>query len=546
MGPLDLTAKPCPHCGTVVLPGLSPDPIRLQCGHCGFRFLNVPPEKLQLGTSVLLDKQQQGPWYTPQQQQQQQQQQQWTAGGDRLGSTHHSSSLSQTPADVAAAAAVGGSTVTSHAAPPHRRTAVAVQEPQTEQQQELEQLQSDRWEQQQQWYKQQQQQQQQQGRSESSSRSGIGSAVSELAASLAPSAWTRSHGSHDGSHGLRDGSHGSRGAAADRPSVSPQDILQVVAEATGIPQHLLSGFPAAAAAAAEGGPDGRQQQLPGSSATAAALQELSAVQSALLTAVQGQAAAVAAVIGALRLTRMGLAPHHSSSQGFGSSSSSLQNPTGSARPALSLLMQGPSGVGKTTMAKTLAEALLPGEPQGIVVFSCGELSERHSISRLVGAPPGYVGYGKGGLLTEALRRRPYSVVVFDDVERAHPDVVGLLLQVCGRGGQKKGGGSGRGGEGGCECCLMMWRGLTLMSWACCCRCVGHRERGGGGGGGRGCMSVVCVHVERAHPDVMGLLLQVRPSMCAGGGGGACLGLQIDMLCCVTLGLAARADVCCAA
>jgi ATP-dependent Clp protease ATP-binding subunit ClpA len=81
------------------------------------------------------------------------------------------------------------------------------------------------------------------------------------------------------------------------------------------------------------------------------------------------------------------------------------------------------------MAKTLAEALLPGETQGVLVFSCGELSERHSISRLVGAPPGYVGYGRGGLLTEAVRRRPHSCVVFDDVERAHPDVVGLLLQV---------------------------------------------------------------------------------------------------------------------
>eukprot|EP00775_Hariotina_reticulata_P013057 gene13057-13184_t len=80
------------------------------------------------------------------------------------------------------------------------------------------------------------------------------------------------------------------------------------------------------------------------------------------------------------------------------------------------------------MARALAESLMPGEPQGVMFFSCGELSERHSISRLVGAPPGYVGYGKGGLLTEAIRRRPHSLVVFDDIERAHPDVVGLLAQ----------------------------------------------------------------------------------------------------------------------
>lgn len=136
------------------------------------------------------------------------------------------------------------------------------------------------------------------------------------------------------------------------------------------------------------------------------------------------------MIGALRLSRMGLAPHQHTPTGLlGGSSLSTSVAAGSARPALSLLFQGPSGVAKTTMAKTLAEALMPGEPQGVLVFSCGELSERHSISRLVGAPPGYVGYGKGGLLTEAIRRRPHSCVLFDDVERAHPDVVGLLLQV---------------------------------------------------------------------------------------------------------------------
>jgi len=416
VGSIDYSAKPCPHCGTVVLPADCPDPVRLQCGHCGFRFLNVAPEKLQLGTTVLLDKQQwqQAPWGPVSTTMQQQQQPPWGLGNQ---SSHHIT-LSDTPAAVAAAAAVGGASATASAPPPHKRTAVAVQERHSGHQQqdgpELVQPPSQQTEQ-------QQQQQQQQHSGEVLPSLSHPAGPSATSAAAAAVAW--SGGLIRSALGAAGADRAAGGAAASRPAVSPQDVLQVVAEATGIPQHLLTGLPAAASSSTSAGDLGTRQPLT-HSATHAALQELTAIQAALSAAVQGQGAAVGAVIGALRLSRMGLAPHQHTQQQL-----QLQPSAGSARPALSLVFQGPSGVGKTTMAKTLAEALLPGEPQGLLVFSCGELSERHSISRLVGAPPGYVGYGKGGLLTEAIRRRPCSCVVFDDVERAHPDVVGLLLQV---------------------------------------------------------------------------------------------------------------------
>jgi ATP-dependent Clp protease ATP-binding subunit ClpB len=94
----------------------------------------------------------------------------------------------------------------------------------------------------------------------------------------------------------------------------------------------------------------------------------------------------------------------------------------------SFLFLGPTGVGKTELAKTLAEFLFDDE-RAIVRVDMSEYSEKHSVSRLVGAPPGYVGYDEGGQLTEAVRRRPYSVVLLDEVEKAHPEVFDILLQV---------------------------------------------------------------------------------------------------------------------
>ena len=98
------------------------------------------------------------------------------------------------------------------------------------------------------------------------------------------------------------------------------------------------------------------------------------------------------------------------------------------RPIGSFLFMGPTGVGKTELAKALAEALFDDE-SNIVRIDMSEYMEKHSVSRLIGAPPGYVGYDEGGQLTEAVRRRPYSVVLFDEVEKAHPDVFNVMLQV---------------------------------------------------------------------------------------------------------------------
>jgi len=98
------------------------------------------------------------------------------------------------------------------------------------------------------------------------------------------------------------------------------------------------------------------------------------------------------------------------------------------RPAGSFLFLGPTGVGKTELAKALAEFLFDDE-RAIIRIDMSEYSERHSVARLVGAPPGYVGYEEGGQLTEAVRRRPYCVVLLDEVEKAHPEVFDILLQV---------------------------------------------------------------------------------------------------------------------
>ena len=98
------------------------------------------------------------------------------------------------------------------------------------------------------------------------------------------------------------------------------------------------------------------------------------------------------------------------------------------RPIGSFIFLGPTGVGKTELARTLAEALFDSE-DNMVRIDMSEYMEKHSVSRLVGAPPGYVGYDEGGQLTEAVRRRPYSVILFDEIEKAHPDVFNILLQV---------------------------------------------------------------------------------------------------------------------
>jgi ATP-dependent Clp protease ATP-binding subunit ClpB len=98
------------------------------------------------------------------------------------------------------------------------------------------------------------------------------------------------------------------------------------------------------------------------------------------------------------------------------------------RPVGSFLFMGPTGVGKTELARALAEFLFDDE-KALVRIDMSEYMEKHSVARLVGAPPGYVGYDEGGQLTEAIRRRPYAVVLFDEIEKAHPDVFNILLQV---------------------------------------------------------------------------------------------------------------------
>ena len=124
--------------------------------------------------------------------------------------------------------------------------------------------------------------------------------------------------------------------------------------------------------------------------------------------VVGQAQAVRAVSTAVRRARAG-----------------LQDPN---RPIGSFMFLGPTGVGKTELAKALAEFLFDDET-AMVRIDMSEFMEKHSVSRLIGAPPGYVGYDEGGVLTEAVRRRPYQVVLFDEIEKAHPDVFNVLLQV---------------------------------------------------------------------------------------------------------------------
>ncbi|MDG2013136.1 MAG: AAA family ATPase, partial [Pirellulaceae bacterium] len=137
-------------------------------------------------------------------------------------------------------------------------------------------------------------------------------------------------------------------------------------------------------------------------------QKLLQLEDRLQERVVGQTEAVSAVANAVRRSRSG-----------------LQDPD---RPIGSFLFLGPTGVGKTELCKSLAEVLFSDE-NAMIRIDMSEYMERHSVSRLIGAPPGYVGYDEGGKLTESVRRRPYSVILLDEMEKAHPDVFNILLQV---------------------------------------------------------------------------------------------------------------------
>jgi ATP-dependent Clp protease ATP-binding subunit ClpB len=138
------------------------------------------------------------------------------------------------------------------------------------------------------------------------------------------------------------------------------------------------------------------------------VQKLIQMEARLKKRVIGQEEGIAAVSSALRRARSG-----------------LQDPN---RPIGSFIFLGPTGVGKTELAKALAEFMFDNE-QALIRVDMSEFMEKHSVSRLIGAPPGYVGYDEGGYLTEAVRRKPYAVLLFDEIEKAHPDVFNILLQI---------------------------------------------------------------------------------------------------------------------
>ncbi|MBP9112649.1 MAG: AAA family ATPase, partial [Polyangiaceae bacterium] len=172
-----------------------------------------------------------------------------------------------------------------------------------------------------------------------------------------------------------------QGASYLREEVTDQDIAGIVAKWTGIPvSKLVQGE----------------------------MEKLLHVETALHSRVVGQDAAVVAVANAVRRSRAGLSDER--------------------RPIGSFVFLGPTGVGKTELARALAEFLFDDE-RAMIRLDMSEYMEKHSVSRLIGAPPGYVGYDEGGQLTEPVRRRPYSVVLFDEIEKAHPDTWNVLLQV---------------------------------------------------------------------------------------------------------------------
>ena len=166
-----------------------------------------------------------------------------------------------------------------------------------------------------------------------------------------------------------------------KEEVSEEDIAQIVAKWTGIPvSKLMEGEVA----------------------------KLIQMEERLHDRVIGQDEAVTAVANAVRRSRSGLADPN--------------------RPVGSFIFLGPTGVGKTELARALAEFLFDDE-QALIRLDMSEYQEKHTVARMLGAPPGYIGYDEGGQLTEAVRRRPYSVVLFDEIEKAHPDVFNVLLQI---------------------------------------------------------------------------------------------------------------------
>ena len=171
------------------------------------------------------------------------------------------------------------------------------------------------------------------------------------------------------------------GGALLEEAVSADHVAQIVSRWTGIPVDRML--------------EGEREKL-------------LHMESALAARVVGQQEAVKAVSTAVRRARAGLQDPH--------------------RPIGSFMFLGPTGVGKTELTKTLASFLFDDE-SALVRIDMSEYMEKHSVARLIGAPPGYVGYEEGGALTEAVRRRPYQVVLFDEIEKAHPDVFNVLLQV---------------------------------------------------------------------------------------------------------------------
>jgi ATP-dependent Clp protease ATP-binding subunit ClpC len=168
---------------------------------------------------------------------------------------------------------------------------------------------------------------------------------------------------------------------ANAPTVSGEDVAEVISMWTGIPLTQLA-----------------QEES----------ERLLNMEEALSESIIGQEEAISAIAKAVRRARAG-----------------LKNPR---RPVGSFMFLGPTGVGKTELTKALAR-LLFGNEEALIQIDMSEFMERHSMSRLVGAPPGYVGYDEAGQLTEAIRRRPYSIVVFDEVEKAHPEALNMLLQI---------------------------------------------------------------------------------------------------------------------